>query len=80
MTEPAFKVGDVVLLRSGGPSMTIYFVRPHDPPFVYGVEWFDNHELKRDSFSELELICPRPPFDPIKAQMEMGRMAGEAKP
>lgn len=65
MGEPSaikFRVGDVVVLRSGGPRMTVYFM-----PIAYGrasqivkTEWFNGGELKRDEFSEAELE-PAPP-------------------
>ena len=58
MTEPAvrkFNIGDVVLLRSGGPSMTIEAIYP---PELYGAVWFDDRELRRESFREMVLIKP----------------------
>lgn len=60
MGEPAaakFKIGDVVVLHSGGPAMTVYFL-----PTAYGgshqlveTEWFAGDELRRDAFTEAEI-------------------------
>ena len=53
----AFKLGDIVLLRSGGPAMTVYLMREdHAGETIYDTIWFDDRELKRDSFSGAELI------------------------
>ena len=47
------KVGDVVVLKAGGPSMTIYQINGND----VGCKWFDGNELKYGGFvtQELEL-------------------------
>ncbi|MCW5519407.1 DUF2158 domain-containing protein [Aureitalea sp. L0-47] len=47
------KVGDVVVLKAGGPSMTIYQINGND----VGCKWFDGNELKHGGFvtQELEL-------------------------
>ncbi len=42
----AFKIGDVVILKSGGPWMTVTSI-PATPGFV-GVTWFDAAEDERE--------------------------------
>lgn len=54
-TEKAFKPGDVVVLKSGSPSMTIdkFVWNPERKEFYTDkVEcvWFDNKELKKQEF------------------------------
>ena len=44
-----FKVGDVVRLKSGGPSMTV-LANEEDIDFII-CQWFDGEELKDGSFS-----------------------------
>ena len=56
MSEPKFKVGDVVLLRSGGPAMTVEVVRKGGDELVCHTKWFDGAEVKRDAFAEYELL------------------------
>jgi uncharacterized protein YodC (DUF2158 family) len=43
---PAFRLGDVVQLNSGGPKMTITSVYNQDSPIRYATDWFagGNHE------------------------------------
>ena len=47
-----FKMGNVVLLKSGGLPMTVEIVDINDIRTV----WFDEAELKRDAFDPSELI------------------------
>lgn len=84
MTEPRFKIGDVVALKSGGPKMTVFIVHPNQTSLssdtLVDTCWFDDRELKRDSFSEPELLMsvvenininvtystgPLPPLEPL---------------
>lgn len=49
-----FKIGDVVMLNSGGPNMTVWNNRRDDS--LVDVVWFnDNKQLSRDAFAEAEL-------------------------
>ena len=48
-----FKVGDVVLYKSGGPAMTIIELR--NDGFI-AARWFANYELKYDAFDKKELL------------------------
>jgi uncharacterized protein YodC (DUF2158 family) len=48
-----FKVGDVVVLKSGGPLMTIHNIRdvsPNDPNPGLSCIWFDNFKKVEDVF------------------------------
>lgn len=45
--RPELKPGDVVMLKSGGPKMTIRHVRPDDDVWCY---WFDGAELREAIF------------------------------
>lgn len=47
------KIGDLVILRSGGPIMTIS-QQPEDD--IVEVNWFGGDELKRDGFHKSELL------------------------
>jgi len=50
MADEAFKVGDVVMLKSGGPKMTVSFVS--DESGLIECTWFDKSgERKHDEFS-----------------------------
>lgn len=53
-----FKIGDVVILRSGGPRMTVWEVRTDG---LVATNWFAGDELRRDNFgaAELELAPPK---------------------
>jgi uncharacterized protein YodC (DUF2158 family) len=48
-----FKIGDLVLLKSGGPVMTVSEEISKDSICV---DWFKDEELKRDAFDPNELI------------------------
>lgn len=49
---PRFKVGDVVVLCSGGPKMTAWEIRPDG---IVSTDWFAGGLLQRDAFAEAEL-------------------------
>lgn len=52
--DDLFKVGDVVLLKSGGPVMTIIEIRSDG---YLAARWFTSEaELKYDAFDPKELI------------------------
>lgn len=55
------KLGDVVELKAGGPSMTIYEMNSNE----VGCKWFDGNELKHGAFikQELELFDENDIFD-----------------
>ena len=44
-----FNIGDVVVLKSGGPKMTVEHV--DRVPQIILCSWFDGKEKKQDSFS-----------------------------
>ena len=46
--EQQFNIGDVVVLKSGGPSMTVEHI-DHDSQMVL-CAWFDGKEKKANSF------------------------------
>lgn len=55
--ETQIKIGDVVLLKSGGPKMTVYFIIND----TISCQWFDNNnEAKNGDFiiSTLKLFKP----------------------
>lgn len=47
-----FKEGDVVVLKSGGPKMTVI---GFGDTGLLNVNWFAGTELKRDCFADIEL-------------------------
>jgi uncharacterized protein YodC (DUF2158 family) len=50
-----FPNGAVVILKSGGPAMTVMARRDDG---LYEVNWFNNKdELKRGAFAEVELVA-----------------------
>ncbi len=53
----AFKLGDTVGLKSGGPTMTVELI---DGDGVHCF-WFDGKNLKRDIFPEAALEPRKPP-------------------
>jgi uncharacterized protein YodC (DUF2158 family) len=56
---PKFEVGDVVLLRSGGPAMIIDRIwLDSRKPRIYDVVWFDDCTLNRGAFVENQIIKP----------------------
>ena len=68
MKKNKYKIGDVVMLKSGGPKMTVSSV-PRDPdPNVlsdrgsswYSCSWFKGGSLEHGTFSEDLLIEPEP--------------------
>lgn len=60
---PEFKVGDLVTLKSGGPSMTVNGEKRDDD--LVTCQWFDGRELHTDAFDSPCLVrfeeaaCPR---------------------
>ena len=46
-----FKVGDIVQLKSGGPSMTISHLSSGDDP-KYSCTWFNGKKLEHGQFLE----------------------------
>lgn len=50
--DTKFEVGDVVMLKSGGPSMTITNIRQNDQTTVvpYHCVWFVGGEVKEGNF------------------------------
>ncbi|MBW7867895.1 MAG: DUF2158 domain-containing protein [Brumimicrobium sp.] len=53
-----FKVGNVVVLKSGGPSMTIESIDGE----VVDCVWFSNKELKRATFMSHSLMNEPPSY------------------
>lgn len=53
-----FFIGEIVVLRSGGPAMTVEEVRPDG---VIDVVWFEDRTLRRDAFLPFELVTTRGP-------------------
>lgn len=56
--EPKFKPGDLVLLKSGGPVMTVVSFRPVPPSACTRVEtvWFNDRTVCQAVFAEPELL------------------------
>jgi uncharacterized protein YodC (DUF2158 family) len=55
MSESKFKVGDVVVLKSGGPAMTVNLVRPHN----INCKWFPQGDYTKtvvEDFQEETLM------------------------
>ena len=66
--ENNFKVGDVVVLNSGGPRMTIVSMGKHENNFAFDGNkellqarcfWFNNIDLKEGIFTVESLILSR---------------------
>ena len=58
----AFKVGDVVRLKSGGPKMTVVEAKEDDS---IECQWFASNEPKHETFrAETLKDAPPPPFTP----------------
>lgn len=53
-----FEAGDIVVLKSGGPDMTVIGKLPRGG---YTCRWFISDELKKEEFSENELEKKAPP-------------------
>lgn len=54
---PLYSVGNVVLLKSGGPAMTVFKPRAAVlGEFLVECEWFAGAELHRDVFDQRELL------------------------
>lgn len=47
-----FEKGDVVLLKSGGPAMTVSRINDGSDDPTYECTWFDNDTLRREEFDE----------------------------
>ena len=56
----SLKAGDVVLLKSGGPRMTIVGNHPEIPEAVV-CQWFKEDEVKSDAFFKIALKEHNPP-------------------
>lgn len=55
-TSAKFKAGDIVVLRSGGPQMTVFRMQERTSRCsLVDTEWFVGGVLSRDTFSEAEL-------------------------
>jgi len=62
MAEQTFKAGDVVVLKSGGPKMTVRSYEPQDGEEAT-CEWFDkNHSLCAKSFHQDTLRTYTAPY------------------
>lgn len=56
MSEVQFKSGDVVILRSGGPKMTIRWVEEEYGTLTASCSWFDTKgEIREKTFSTDQL-------------------------
>jgi uncharacterized protein YodC (DUF2158 family) len=60
----AFKTGDVVQLKSGGPKMTVDCRIPDSTDKLI-CKWFEGKEVRTEVFREDMLIVPPPPPTPI---------------
>ena len=59
---PKFQQGDVVLLKSGGPKMTIMDIKEEDGSFSYVCLWFVDHQnQKKETYPEAVLKKFVPP-------------------
>lgn len=65
MSQPKFKVGQIVQLNSGGPAMTIKSIvdNPIDCEIFYRCQWFDKNTLKEGIFTQdtIQEIDTQPP-------------------
>lgn len=58
MNEPKYKIGNIVIINSGGPNMTINTVNENleENKYVfngtYECLWFDNFTIKKETFYE----------------------------
>jgi uncharacterized protein YodC (DUF2158 family) len=77
MAEKKWKTGDVVMLKSGGPRMT---VRGYDEDREIDGEihkevicqWIDGKKPQVERYLEAQLMAPPPPVQPRVAQMGGG--------
>lgn len=71
-----FKIGDLVVLKSGGPAMTIWAIGNNFSEMVaiYRTNWFVGGELHRDDFSDLEIeSVPSPELKKLREDIEAMR-------
>ena len=54
-SSTAFKAGDVVRLKSGGPKMTVSSVSDYYGELMVYCDWFDAQKRSTDKFSPLAL-------------------------
>jgi uncharacterized protein YodC (DUF2158 family) len=50
--QSKFQVGEVVVLKSGGPEMTVSEIAKNRGGLLIRATWFEEGELKRGQFSE----------------------------
>ncbi|QKN82079.1 YodC family protein [Scandinavium goeteborgense] len=55
-SQPSFNVGDLVVLKSGGPEMTIKFVYQDE----ILCQWFAGKKLEQGRFAHDSLTTPSP--------------------
>lgn len=58
MYDNAFKVGDIVQLKSGGPEMTVKAVPPPHSE-LYTCQWFAGKKLESGTFPSDSLKSPQ---------------------
>ena len=69
MTNQEIKVGDIVMLKSGGPEMTV--IDKVENSFM--CKWFHEGEVKKETFNSEELCLPEPkPVAPTKPVVTLG--------
>jgi uncharacterized protein YodC (DUF2158 family) len=56
-----FKVGDTAVLKSGGPTMTVEAIVEHGAQISIWCVWFENKNVKRESFLAAVLELDRGP-------------------
>jgi uncharacterized protein YodC (DUF2158 family) len=57
--ENAFKDGDIVVLKSGGPNMTVEVASTYMTGLVY-CSWFDGKKVKKEQFQPEALKLAEP--------------------
>lgn len=67
--QAKYKIGDIVRLKSGGPSMTVDAVRDDGDIFCY---WFAGNKLESGRFDP-EAIGLEDEIDPLKKIGKSGR-------
>lgn len=62
MTEPRFRPGDTVILKSGGPWMTVRNASPatKDHEAYYGTDWFDGYQRLQSAVFTDCILDPTP--------------------